>query len=61
MKKKLIDTRYQFFQLKGTLKVVRITLILLIFEWLILRKVRSGVSWVLDADFVFLIKKRENL
>ena len=47
--------------MKGTLKVVRITLILLIFEWLILRKLRSRVSWVLDADFVFLIKKRENL
>ena len=49
--------------LNGMLEVVEITLILLIFEWLIYRKLWSRVSRVLNADFVtvFSIKRRENL
>ena len=49
--------------LNGMLEVVEITLILLIFKWLIYRKLWSRVSWVLNADFVtvFSIKRRENL
>ena len=47
----------------GMLEVVEITLILLIFEWLIYRKLWSRFSRVLNADFApfFSIKRRENL
>ena len=44
---------------KDTLEVVRIILILLIFEWLIFGRPWSRVSQVLDADFFFNKKARK--